>query len=285
MAFDFDTPGTAGLSSPAILEEDHNNSPRFERFRMTTRDKNRDKEGNMDRNDLRTPNRRGFNKDETETNGETGRTAPWTSQRTPRRSFGTEDGDRFRRGNSEMQKDRPQRYENFGRDRDRPNIRTKRDESSWILDDGRDRGDRDNNRGERDRGDRDRGDRERDRDRGERERGDRDGEHRISRDFRNFNRDRDHRRQDDDRNQRVEKDPEWLDAGPEDGETKGHSMEEFQRWKARMKASHAAEHEKKPKTPIEETSSVEEEKPSPINPPKDDNHHESATEGNFPSQI
>ncbi|RPB29377.1 hypothetical protein L211DRAFT_8984 [Terfezia boudieri ATCC MYA-4762] len=248
MAFNFDTLGSAGLSPSIIIDEEHSNSPRFDRFRGQARDKDREKGGNMDR-ELRTPQKRGFNKEEGEANCEpSGRTGPWTSQRGPRKSFGAEDGDRFRRGNNEMQKDRPPRYENFGRDRDRMNnIRTKRDDSSWILDDNRDR------------------DRGGDREKGDPYRADRDGEQRGSRDFRNFNRDRDHRSgRDDDRNQRVEKDPEWLDASPEESEGKGqaHSMEEFQRWKARMKASE----EKKPKTPVEENLSFERERPSPTPP-------------------
>lgn len=195
----------------------------------------------MDRNDTRTSQRRGFNKDETEANGETGRGGVWT-HRGARKSFGQEDGDRFRRGNNEIQKDRPQRYDNFARDR--MNNRTKRDESSWILDDNRDR------------------DRAGDREKVDNPRGDRDNEQKSSRDFRSFN--RDYRSRDDDRNQRVEKDPEWLDAAPDDPESRvqAHSMEEFQRWKARMKAAGA----KKPKTPVEETLPVEEEKPSPGTP-------------------
>jgi len=264
MAFDFDTPGSAGLSPSTIIDDEHSNSPRFERFRGQARDKDREKGGNMDR-ELRTPQKRGFNKDEGEANSESsGRTAPWTSQRGPRKSFGAEDGDRFRRGNNEMQKDRPPRYENFGRDRDRlNNIRTKRDESSWLLDDNRDR------------------DRGGDREKGDHYRGDRDGEQRGSRDFRSFNRDRDHRNgRDDDRNQRVEKDPEWLDAAPGESEGKGqaHSMEEFQRWKARMKASE----EKKPKTPVEENFSIEGERPSPTSPPTKEVKPEPMAEGRSP---
>lgn len=269
MAFDFDIPGSAGLSSPATIDEENNSSPRFDRFRGQARDREREKGGNIDR-DLKTPQRRGFNKDEGETNGElSGRTGPWTSHRQPRKSFGAEDGDRFRRGNSEIQKDRPQRYENFGREKDRLNNRPKKDESSWILDDNRDR------------------DRGADRERGEREsfKGDRDGEQRGSRDFRSFNRDRDYRGgRDDDRNQRVEKDPEWLDAAPEETEGKGqaHSMEEFQRWKARMKASE----EKKPKTPVVETSPIEEEKPIfTTTPPAKEEKHELIGEGNLSPSI
>ena len=242
MAFDFDSQGSAGLSSPVVIDEDQNSSPRFDNRLRLQRDKDREKGGNMDRNDTRTLQRRGFNKDETEANGETGRGGIWTSHRGARKSFGQEDGDRFRRGNNEIQKDRPQRYDNFGRDR--MNNRTKRDESSWILDDSRDR------------------DRAGDREKVDNHRGDRDSEQRSSRDFRGFN--RDYRHRDDDRNQRVEKDPEWLDATPDDSESRvqAHTMEEFQRWKARMKAAGA----KKPKTPVEETPSIEREKSSPETP-------------------
>ena len=243
MAFDFDSPGSAGLSSPAVIDEDQNSNPRFfdNRFRLQ-RDKDREKGGNMDRNDTRTPQRRGFNKDETEANGETGRGGVWTSHRGARRSFGQEDGDRFRRGNNEIQKDRPQRYDNFARDR--TSNRAKRDESSWILDDNRDR------------------DRAGDREKVDNQRGDRDNEQRNSRDFKSFN--RDYRNRDDDRTQRVEKDPEWLDATPDDSESRvqAHSLEEFQRWKARMKAAGA----KKPKTPVEEITPIEKEKPNPEAP-------------------
>ncbi|KAF8421241.1 hypothetical protein EV426DRAFT_220148 [Tirmania nivea] len=260
MAFDFDTPSSAGLSPSTIIDEEHN-SPRLDRFRGQARDKDREKGGDRD---LRTPQKRGFNKDEGEANCESpGRTGPWASQRGPRKSFGAEDGDRLRRGNNEMQKDRPPRYENFGRDRDRMNnIRSKRDESSWILDDNRDR------------------DRGGDREKGDTYRGDRDGEQRGSRDFRNFT---NRSGRDDDRNQRVEKDPEWLDAAPGESEGKGqaHSMEEFQRWKSRMKASE----EKKPKTPVEENLSYEGERPSPASHPTKEEKPEPVTEAPLSSPI
>ena len=255
MALDFDTPSSAGLPPSAIIDEENNSGPR--QFRGQARDKDREKGGNIDR-ELRTPQKRGFNKDEGEPNGES--SGRWTSQRGSRKSFGAEDGDRFRRGNNEMQKDRPPRYENFGRDRDRVNnTRTKRDDASWILDDNRDR------------------DRGGDREKGDSYKGDRDGEQRSSRDFRSFNRDRDYRSgRDDDRNQRVEKDPEWLDTTPEESEGKGqaHSMEEFQRWKASMKASE----EKKVKTPVEEKMSTEE-RSSPTSPPAKEERPEPVAEG------
>ncbi|KAI5785557.1 hypothetical protein DFH27DRAFT_487325, partial [Peziza echinospora] len=210
MAFDFDTPVSGGISSPtAVADDDHNSSPRFDRFRMQARDKEREKNVPADRNEPRTstPARRGFNKDEPDATSDGIRTTPWTTQRQPRKSFGTEDGDRFRRATAEVAKDRPLRYENFGRDRDRP-VRTKRDEGSWILDDGAGR-ERENNTN----------------------------------------------------NNRLDRD------GDQRGEPKGHSMEEFQRWKARMKASQAPE-ERRTRTPIEEPT-YEEEEYAPVTPPKE----------------
>ncbi|CUS15762.1 unnamed protein product [Tuber aestivum] len=202
--FDHDSQATS-LGSPAIDEE--RESPRFERFRMggnTRLGKEMDKD-RPERNSLRGDHtKRGFGRDDTE---------GWTgASRQPRKSFGAEDGDRFRgtgdRGKRETpwDKDRPPKYDNFGREREhRP--RGRRDEASWLLEDrGTDRGDRDHYR------------------------------------------DRDHHRYNSSNN-RNEKDPEWMDSGPgnEDktGDSKAvHSMEEFQRWKEKMKASNAPEEKK-----------------------------------------
>lgn len=172
--------------------------------------------------------------------GEDGETS-WTStQKQPRRSFGAEDGDRFRRdgdrenprergdrtdrndrnghrdrerGERDTGKDRPRGFENYNRDRDRdrPPLK-KREESSWLLrdNDGRDAKD---SRGDRDFSgrDRDRGDRERDNGYGGR-----------------FS--------------RVEKDPEWMHTAADDKDDSkpARSIDELQRWKERRKAETAA---------------------------------------------
>lgn len=165
--------------------------------------------------------KRGFGRDDGE---------GWTSvsSRQPRRSFGAEDGDRFRRNGDRPKretpwdKDRPPKYDSFSREREhRP--RGRRDEASWLLDD----------RG---------GDRE-------------------------SHRERDHQRY----NSKSEKDPEWMDSGPENEDKTGdaktaHSMEEFQRWKERMKANSGQEEKRnKSESPVEHVEQV----PSPTDP-KDD---------------
>lgn len=158
----------------------------------------------------------------------------WTNvSRQPRKSFGAEDGDRFRRGGEREKretpwdKDRPPKYDNFGRDRDREHRpKLKRDESSWLLDDNRDRG----------------GNRDRD------HYGDRDRDHHrdTHRDNHRYN------------NSRTEKDPEWMDSGPSNEDRTGddktaRSMEQFQRWKEMMKAKDAPSDEKKKAEAVEET--------------------------------
>ncbi|PUU79362.1 hypothetical protein B9Z19DRAFT_1100889 [Tuber borchii] len=176
--FDHDSQVTS-LASP-VIDEDRE-SPRFERFRMGGNirlGKEMDKD-RPERSSLRSDHtKRGFGREDSE---------GWTSvaSRQPRKSFGAEDGDRFRgagdRGKRETpwDKDRPPKYDNFGREREhRP--RGRRDEASWLLED----------RG----------------------------------------------------------------PGNEDktGDSKTvHSMEEFQRWKERMKASNAPEDKIKVETPAE----------------------------------
>ncbi|KAG0635053.1 hypothetical protein HOY80DRAFT_893814 [Tuber brumale] len=130
--FDHDS-HTTSLASP-VIDEDRE-SPRFERFRMggsIRLGKEMDKD-RPERSSLRGDHtKRGFGRDDAE---------GWTSvSRQPRKSFGAEDGDRFRgagdRGKREnpWDKDRPPKYDNFGREREhRP--RGRRDEASWLLED------------------------------------------------------------------------------------------------------------------------------------------------------
>lgn len=231
--FDQDPIHASSIASPVFAEE-RGESPHFERFKIErgirSGDKDRgDKDRGGDRGDIRGGNhiKRGF-RDDVEGGGGGG----WTSvSRQPRKSFGAEDGDRFRRDRGDREKretpwdkDRPPKYDNFGRDRDREHRpKLKRDESSWLLEDNR-VGDRDRDR-----------DHYRDRDR--------DGH----RDNHRYN------------NSRTEKDPEWMDSGPSNEDRTGdaktaHSMEQFQRWKEMMKASSApSDEKKKTEAPAEET--------------------------------
>lgn len=223
--FDQDGLHATSIASPVFAEE-RGESPHFERFKIErgvrSGDKDRgDKDRGGDRVDMRGPNHIKRFRDDGEGSGERG-SGGWTNvSRQPRKSFGAEDGDRFRRGverekrETPWDKDRPPKYDNFGRDRDREHRpKLKRDESSWLLDDNRG-GDRDHYR-------------DRDRD-----------HHRDShRDSHRYN------------NSRAEKDPEWMDSGPSNEDRTGdskqaHSMEEFQRWKERMKAGNAPPEEKK----------------------------------------
>lgn len=202
--YDHDPMKSASLPSPAVFEDDPRDSPRYERFRSFGRSEDKDKEpvpATRDFSDLRAK------RSNTREEGE-----GWTPvSRTPRKSFGAEEGDRFRRdirGDSEKKgttpwdRDRPAKYENFGKEREREHRggRGKRDESSWLLDDHRPERHERQERPER---------------------------------MRDSNRDRDNRY-----GGRVEKDPEWLDT-PVDGKEQkmAHSMEEFQKWKERMKAN------------------------------------------------
>lgn len=198
--YDHEPARTTNISSPAVFEDDRGESPRYERFRFVTRSDDKDKEPvqpTRDFSDLRV-------KRNTRDEGE-----GWTNvSRQPRKSFGAEEGDRFRRevrgdgekkGITPWDRDRPAKYENFGKEREREHRgRGKRDESSWLLDDHRpERNDR-----------LDRSERVRDSGRDNRYGG------------------------------RAEKDPEWLDAPIDGKESKmAHSMEEFQKWKERMKAN------------------------------------------------
>ncbi|PWW72180.1 hypothetical protein C7212DRAFT_233209 [Tuber magnatum] len=130
--FDHDSQATS-LGPPAIDED--RESPRFERFRVGGNirlGKEMDKD-RPERNSLRGDHtKRGFGRDDPE---------GWPSaSRQPRKSFGAEDGDRFRsagdRGKRETpwDKDRPPKYDNFGREREhRP--RGRRDEANWLLED------------------------------------------------------------------------------------------------------------------------------------------------------
>lgn len=195
------------LASPA-LDDDRVDSPRFERFKLGLRDK---EPRGFERGDPRgNPFKRVGGKEEGE---------GWTSVSRPRKSFGAEDGERFRqelRGNREKKEspwDRDPRAPRGDKDNDREHRpRGKRDESSWLLDDHRDR-------------------------------------HREHQRF----------------GSRAEKDPEWMDSGVDGkvgGESKGaHSMEEFQRWKERMKANGGST---EPKKKIEELIAKAPERAQPV---------------------
>ncbi|KAI5805044.1 hypothetical protein EDC01DRAFT_626942 [Geopyxis carbonaria] len=226
--YDHDPLRSAGLTSP-VFDDERGDSPRFDRFKFT-RGEDKEKEPLRDFSDLRgNLSKRGGMRDDSE---------GWTSvSRQPRKSFGAEDGDRFRRevrdngekkGATPWDRDRPTKYENFGKEREREHrTRGKRDESSWLLDDHRSERTRDHHR-----------------------------DHRFG--------------------GRIEKDPEWLDSNPDSKDTKtAHSMEEFQKWKERMKANNSAHVE--PKKRFEETSKPskepevfedEEEEPEAIEVPK-----------------
>jgi len=221
--FDHDSPRTASLTSPAF-EDDRGDGPQFQRFKGFGgfgRGEDKDREpGSRDFSDLRG----GFSKRRDDTEG-----SGWTNvSRQPRKSFGADDGgdrERFRkelRGEGEKKgtpwdRDRPAKYENFGKERERGDRdrdhrgRGKRDESSWLLDDHRGERTRDNHR--------------------------------------------EHNRF----GGRVEKDPEWMDSDGKSGDGKAaHSMEDFQKWKERMKASAAAtESPKKAEEPVEKDPELE----------------------------
>lgn len=253
--FDQDPLHANSIASP-VLEEERGESPRFERFKLERGIRSGDKDrGDKDRAGDRGERGggrvgRGFGGD-MEGGG-------WTNvSRQPRKSFGAEDGDRFRRDRGEREKreipwdkDRPPKYDNFGRDRDREHRpKLKRDESSWLLDDNRDRA----------------GNRDRDRD----HYSERDHHRDSHRDNHRYN-----------NNSRTEKDPEWMDSGPGNEDRTGddktaRSMEEFQRWKERMKANNAVPDERKKAEVVEETQKTP--------PPKEEveekaiREHESAT--------
>ncbi|KAA8911498.1 hypothetical protein FN846DRAFT_427938 [Sphaerosporella brunnea] len=228
--FDSEAARSASIASP-VFDDDRDESPRFERYKgfggfVRGDDRDKDSPGARDFSDLRS----GFSKrrDDSEPGG-------WTSvSRPPRKSFGTDDAsdrERFRkelRGDGEKKgspwdRERPAKYENFGKERDRDRDREhrgrgKRDESSWLLDDNRERA---------------------------------------------RNNDREHGRF----GSRAEKDPEWLDSDGKSGDGKAaHSMEDFQKWKERMKASAAsAETPKKVEEPVEKPATQPE--PEPIHEP------------------
>jgi hypothetical protein len=212
----------AGITS-TVYDDDRGDSPRFERFKALggfVRNDDKEKDSGRDFSDLRG----GFSKRRDEGEGGPG----WTNvSRPPRKSFGAEDGDRFRKelrgeidkkgGNTPWDRDRPAKYENFSKERDRDHRgRGKRDESSWLLDDHR-------------------------------------GETGRVREHNRFG-------------SRVEKDPEWLDSDGRSGDHKAtHSMEDFQKWKERMKAqSTPSESQKKLEDPtpaaIQESAPVAQEK-------------------------
>lgn len=244
--FEHESARNASLTS-AVFDDDRTDAaPAFQRFKSfggfgRGEDKERDTT-TRDFSDLRG----GFNKRRDDGEGGSG----WTNvSRPPRKSFGAEDGaeqrERFtrkeQRGDGEKKTtpwDRPAKYENFGKERERNGERGdrserdhrgrgKRDESSWLLDD---------HRGER-----------RDDHRGERARDNH----------------REHNRFGSNAG-RAEKDPEWMTEGDgKSGDNKAaHSMEDFQKWKERMKAAAVgADTPKKVDEPIEKA-------PEPVQEPE-----------------
>jgi hypothetical protein len=209
-----DTLRASGLTTPAY-DDERGDTLRFERFKgfggfSRGEDKGKESKGSRDFSDLRS-----FSKRREDSDGE-----GWTHVPRPRKSFGAEDGEQNERSRKDLRggegdkgttpwdRDRPVKYENFGKERDREaRPRGKRDESSWLLDD--------------------RGDRNRD-------------NHREHNRF----------------GGRAEKDPEWLDSDGKAGDSKtAHSMEDFQKWKERMKASSMpAETQKKAEDPSSNVS-------------------------------
>lgn len=215
----------------------------------------------------------------------------WNTVTRPRKSFGhNDDGDKFRRehgrtaGDSNNNKDRDNkdrtnRYEPFSKDRtdrDRDGERTNvsswkdrdhnkrqggkaREEGSWFLTDEERairnaikekefREQRERNRDFGNGGPR----HNRDHDQEHRPRGDRE----TFGDSKNFGRGF----------ERQEKEPEWMDSTPgDDGkEFKAHSTEEFQRWKAAMKAKNQPQPARQQPQPVEEKPAAKEQKDEEI---------------------
>lgn len=209
-------------------------SPRFDRYRRDEKEK--DAAPPRDFSDLRA--RRATPKEDVE---------GWTPvSRTPQKTMGSEEGDRFRREFREGEKkggntpwDRDRKYEGFGKDREqRP--RPRRDESSWLLEDrGQDRNNRDT--------------------------------------YRENNNNR--------YGGRAEKDPEWMDSSADGKESKqAHSMEDFQKWKERMKANNGApprtgnaENEKKDPEPI--AQAVQEPEANQFGSREDDSSRDDSDDG------
>jgi len=251
--------------------DEEKESPKAERFSLNRfgmqnnhRDKG-DRNGKYDRNNDR--DQRGQRRGDQRTDSD-----GWTNvTRPPRKSFGVDEAERFRRGDDRTDKepynkdhkDRQPKYETFSKvdkdqerserpDRVKRRDTQRRDESSWFLPDDV------------------RAARNAEKEREFREQREQRGE----RDFRNGRGDKDFREKDKDDNRerdnygerqyqrgdnRVEKDPEWLDAAPEEPvDPRAHSMEEFQRWKERMKAGNASE-DPKHETTTKEASPVDDE--------------------------
>ncbi|KAF3935677.1 hypothetical protein ABW19_dt0207151 [Dactylella cylindrospora] len=274
--------------------------------------RDRDRDGN-DRGNRRFGERGGANNKDDEGGG-------WNTVTRPRKSFGhNDDGEKFRREHGKSGdrdrdrevKDRPNRYEPFSKDRgdrDREGDRDRRDGSGWK--------DRDHNKRREGKGrdeaswfltDEERAARnairekefreQREQRAAEREmrngRYDRDRDRDRDRDHRDKERDLDRETFGDSRTfgrgfEKTEKEPEWMDAMPgNDGkEFKVQSTEDFQRWKAAMKArsqqsNQPAESEKstakeskdeeivfKPRKEAEKRAiAVEETQPEPVEEP------------------
>ncbi|KAI9675207.1 MAG: hypothetical protein M1829_003567 [Trizodia sp. TS-e1964] len=175
----------------------------------------------------------------------------WISVK-PRKSFGTEDGERFPRRNGGRDRERERDLDREKvRDRERAPRETRdgewnetsrrngagrgRAESSPWTRDQDSLGSREKDSSRDDYRDREWRDKDRRTDRGDRgERGER-----PERGDRDWN-----------RGSRGEKDPEWMDSPSRDEHARGRTQEDFQRWKLRMKASNAA-------TPTEERPAEE----------------------------
>ena len=207
--FDPEPSRQSNLTSPAF-DDDRGDGPQtFQRFKgfgggfNRGEDKERDP-GARDFSDLRG----GFSKRRDDSEG-----GGWTSvSRQPRKSFGADDGGDRERFRKELRAEGEKKSTPW--DRDRP--------AKYDFGKERERGDRD--RDHRPRGKRDESSWLLDDHRGERT--------------------RDNHREHNRYGGRVEKEPEWMDSDGKASDTKAaHSMEDFQRWKERMKASSAAANE------------------------------------------
>lgn len=213
-----------GTSTGNSIADDDRDIPRgFDRFRNLNRngDKEQDKGS---RGDFRS----GFTRRGKDEEG------GWTGGKS-NKGFNAEDADRFSSRKEGGDRERPSlrdgtngggrqlsSFERFGRahmGQAAIPARTKRDESSWLLEDEGSHSNRRDTRDSRDFGGRDRNE----------------GQEGRSRGFDRFN--------------RVEKDPEWMSSEPDDASSKpARTVDELQRWKERMKAQDNAGKEQ-PKAP------------------------------------
>jgi len=229
--FDHESVRSVSLNTPTY-DEERGESPRFERFKSFGFGRGEERNKESGGRDF-SDLRGGFSKRREDSEG-----GGWTNvSRQPRKSFGAEDGgdrERFRkdmRGDVDKKGGSPW-------DRERPakyeNFGMERDREHR----GRCKRDEsswllEDNRGERN----------------------------------NRDNQRDHHRF----GSRVEKDPEWMDSDGKSGDGKAaHSMEDFQKWKERMKASSggSVEPPRKPEDMIEKAVQEQEHVPQPTPEPR-----------------